>query len=475
MRVKLSPLAAQAPGLFDLPWAQPLEEWADSAVVPPSLPDPHRHVIRFVEDAGVIWVIKELPPPLAWREHRLLGRLADLGIPSVSVHGVVIDRAPGVDAALVTRYLKYSFTYQDLYRDPLCHFQHELLVDALVELLVRLHLAGCYWGDASLSNSLFRRDAGALAAYLVDAETAELHPSLSGGQRRTDVSQACEQVAGELLDLQTGGLLTADIDAVAVAFDIEPRYQRLWEELSGEWITHPGEERRRVREQLNRLDHLGFVPKEIEIADSGPDRTRLRMTAQASQPGRDRQRLYQRTGLVAQPHQARHLLNELSSFRVGLQVTTGRPVSEIVAANQWLTEIYDPVAARIPADLRDKLDPVEVLNDVLGQRRVLSKEAGHDVSIQTATAAYFAHLQPQVPGVLTGRQLNPSHQNRAAVTRAASRPARAGNPSSPGPGSGAVDLGVSATLQLAGKAVSRQTYPQEWCWRRRRQSHLVRS
>ena len=36
--------------------------------------------------------------------------------------------------------------------------------------------AGFYWGDCSLSNTLFRRDAGAFAAYLVDAETGELHP-----------------------------------------------------------------------------------------------------------------------------------------------------------------------------------------------------------------------------------------------------------------------------------------------------------
>ena len=42
-------------------------------------------------------------------------------------------------------------------------------------LLVRLHLVGFWWGDVSLSNTLFRRDAGAFAAYLVDAETGELH------------------------------------------------------------------------------------------------------------------------------------------------------------------------------------------------------------------------------------------------------------------------------------------------------------
>lgn len=323
MRLIFSPIAAQAPRLFDLPWAKPLEEWSDWAVGPLRRSDPHRHVIRLVEDGGEVWVIKELPQPLAWHEYRLLGQLADLGIPSVSLQGIVVDRAPGVDAALVTRYLKYSSTYQDFYRDRACRHPHDRLLDALIELLVRLHLAGFCWGDASLSNTLFRRDAGTLAAYLVDAETAELHPSLSDGQRRTDVSQTCEQVAGELLDLQTGGLLGADLDPVEVAFDIERRYQRLWEELTGERIVRAGEQGQRVSERLRRLNQLGFDAKQVELANAGPDRTRLRVTAQADQPGRDHRHLYQRTGLVAQPHQARLLLNELSSFASASKAAPG--------------------------------------------------------------------------------------------------------------------------------------------------------
>src|SRR5207247_5626162 len=67
---------------------------------------------------------------------------------------------------------------------------------------VRLHLAGFYWGDCSLSNTLFRRDAGALAAYLVDAETGEMHPRLSDGQRSYDIDIATENIAGEIYDLQ---------------------------------------------------------------------------------------------------------------------------------------------------------------------------------------------------------------------------------------------------------------------------------
>ena len=53
----------------------------------------------------------------------------------------------------------------------------------MASLLVDLHLAGVYWGDCSLANTLFRRSGDKIQAYLVDAETSEIHPRLSNGQR----------------------------------------------------------------------------------------------------------------------------------------------------------------------------------------------------------------------------------------------------------------------------------------------------
>ena len=98
-------------------------------------------------------------------------------------------------------------SYRWLFSSPRREHSAEQLLDTLVELLVRLHLAGVFWGDCSLSNTLFRPDAGALTAYLVDAETVERHPTLSPGQRAYDVDLARERVGAELLDLRFGGLL----------------------------------------------------------------------------------------------------------------------------------------------------------------------------------------------------------------------------------------------------------------------------
>ena len=96
----------------------------------------------------------------------------------------MVDRGPDADAILVTRFLDYSTTYRALFLNPRGGQPTDRLLDALVELLARLHLSGFFWGDCSLSNTLFRYDAGTLEAYLVDAETSEKHQVLTSGQRR---------------------------------------------------------------------------------------------------------------------------------------------------------------------------------------------------------------------------------------------------------------------------------------------------
>ncbi len=189
------------PDFLDLPWEQPLEEWESERLVE-VVRGIHRHVVRFVEYSGAIYALKELAPPLARREYTLLRSLAANEMPVVEVVGVVSERPGDLDAVLITRHLDYSLPFRTLFARGAMRDLRVRLLDAGAELLVRLHLGGFFWGDCSLSNTLFRRDAGALAAYLVDAETGELHPGLSDGQRLHDIAIAEENVYGELTDLE---------------------------------------------------------------------------------------------------------------------------------------------------------------------------------------------------------------------------------------------------------------------------------
>jgi Lipopolysaccharide kinase (Kdo/WaaP) family len=165
------------PDFLDLPWAIPLAEW-DSTRLVDVVRGISRHVVRFVHYDGAIFALKEINPRLARKEYRLLRDLAEHAVPVVEAVGVVSDRPDGLDAILVTRHLDFSLPYRTLFSGHGVPNLRERLLDALAELLVRLHVAGFFWGDCSLSNALFRRDAGALSAYLVDAETGEMHPTL---------------------------------------------------------------------------------------------------------------------------------------------------------------------------------------------------------------------------------------------------------------------------------------------------------
>jgi hypothetical protein len=266
----------------------------------------------------------------------------------------------------------------------------------MVELLVRLHLSGFFWGDCSLSNTLFRFDAGALGAYLVDAETSEQHPSLTDGQRHFDVDLAQERVCGELLDLQAGELLPSEVDPVEIADELARRYEGLWEELTREEIMRPDEQRYRIAERLRRINELGFDADEVEII-SAPEGNRLRVRTRVAESGQHSRQLFVQTGLSVAENQARRLLNDIASFRGYLEQSAGRPVTQIVAANRWLEEVYDPVVAAIPASLRGRLAPAEIFHEILEHRWYLSEEAGRDVGTTAAAQSYFDTVLPEVP------------------------------------------------------------------------------
>jgi hypothetical protein len=228
MRFLFRHLAVDATGLLRLPWDQPLGEWDPGLLVEVPQRGISRHVVRFVADDGHVFALKEIHERLARKEYALLGRFEEEGLPTVSVVGICVGRPHDREAILVTRYLEDSVSYRWLFSRRRVHSADRLL-DTLVELLVRLHLAGVFWGDCSLSNTLFRVDEGVPRAYLVDAETGERHPALSRGQRAYDVDLARERVGAEMLDLRFGRLLPEDMDPFAISDSLPRRYEAQWE------------------------------------------------------------------------------------------------------------------------------------------------------------------------------------------------------------------------------------------------------
>jgi len=391
--VRLQFATTADPGdLLALPWATPLEQWPAERLV--SLPRGiSRHVVRFVRVSGTVYAIKELPQQVADREYELLRELAKREVPVVRARGVVIERVSAdgepLDAALVTKHLRYSLPYRALFSRRLDPDLAEKLLDALAQLLVRLHLVGFAWKDCSLSNTLFRRDAGALAAYLVDAETGELRSALSDGQRAHDLDIASTNIAGEMFDLEAAGLMADTVDPVEVAESVVSRYQALWSELTRTEFVNPNEWWR-IDARLQRLNDLGYDVGEVQLVDE-PGGTRLKLQTQVVEAGHHQRRLSQLTGLNVEENQARRLLNDLDSYRA-CAVLPGVDVDEETVARHWLSDIFEPVTEAVPADLRGKLEPAELFHEVLVHRWYMSEAAGGDVGMEAATSSYIANV-----------------------------------------------------------------------------------
>ena len=378
------------PDFLDLPWDEPLAEWTSERLVE-VVRGIHRHVVRFVEYDNplgpALYALKELPAPIAQREYRLLRALAAEEMPVVEAVGVVTERGEGLEAVLITRHLDYSLPFRTLFARGSVPDLRRRLLDAGAELLVRLHLGGFFWGDCSLSNTLFRRDAGALAAYLVDAETGELHPSLSEGQRRHDLMIAEENVAGELADVEAELGREGELAPEETASELVGRYETLWDELTRE-EAFGDDTRYKIDDRLRRLNELGFDVDELELVAGEDGGYRLRLNPRVVEPGHHRRRLHALTGLMAQENQARRLLNDLARYRAELDRAGKRPVPETVAVHRWLSEVFEPAVAAVPAELWGKRDAAEVFHEALEHRWFLSQQADEDVGLMPAVDKY---------------------------------------------------------------------------------------
>jgi hypothetical protein len=347
------------PALLDLPWRLPLEEWPEDllAALPRGI---SRHVVRFVRLSGRVLAVKEIKVDLARREFEMLRNLGRLHLPAVEPFAVVSGRTDSegrpLDACLVTRHLQFSLPYRALYSQSLRKGTATRLIDALAVLLVRLHLAGFWWGDVSLSNTLFRRDAGAFAAYLVDAETGELR------------------------------------DRVEISERIVTRYRELWDELTGS-ETIDDSERWRVDDRVRRLNALGFDVDELEII-TDIDGASIHLQPKVVDSGHHSRRLLRLTGLDVRENQARRLLNDLGVYAAAHD---RQGDDEEIVAHDWLANVYEPVTRQIPRQLLRKLEPAEVFHEVLEHRWYLAERAQHDIPLEAALADYLAKVLPAKP------------------------------------------------------------------------------
>jgi len=381
------------PAIVGLPWSTPLEDWGDEHVVPFAR-GLSRHVVRIVRLGTRVYAVKETQEPIAFREYRMLRDLQRLGLPAVTPQGVVAGRTSPtgeeLPAALLTEHLRFSLPYRSLFAHGMTGDNLPSLVDAVVVLLARLHLAGFFWGDVSLSNLLFRRSAGGFAAYLVDAETGELHDTVSDRMREHDVTLGCENIFAELLDLQASGAVASAVDGHAIIDRLQEQYAALWTQLTRA-EEFRSDELWRIEKRIETLNDLGFDIDELDIvSDTGGGTVRIQ--PKVVELGHHRRELQALTGLDVEDNQARRLLNDLAAFAAHHDL--GRD-DQHLAANQWLTRVYEPIMQMVPVQARGKLEGAEIFHEILVHRWYLSEQAGTEIDIFETARDYIDTVLPQ--------------------------------------------------------------------------------
>lgn len=394
-------LRSEQPDFLDLPWSLPLSQWAGRS---PRLEEVarglSRHPVVFANYGGVLFALKELPPDLAKKEFQLLSQMEKARLPVVSPVGHVrTETLQGTSSVLITRFLERSLPYRSLFMSSSLERYRDHLLDAISGLLVQLHLAGTFWGDCSLSNTLFRRDAGALQSYLVDAETAEIYPErLSPALRYQDLETMEENVDSDLADLQVEGLLPQGRLFMDVGASIRLRYQSLWEEITRrEVVGH--NEHYRIQERIRALNVLGFSIREL-LLEEVENGEQLRFRVSVTDRNFHRDQLASLTGIEAEEMQARLMMNEIHELQATLSAGGDSSTPLSAAAYYWLENVYRPAVEKLEPYLGPQQDLPELYCQVLEHKWYLSERARQDVGHQAAVEDFIQSYLPRIDSQL---------------------------------------------------------------------------
>ena len=271
----------------------------------------------------------------------------------------------------------------------------------MASLLVDLHRNGVYWGDCSLANTLFSRDGQRLQAWLVDAETSEIHPALTTGQRNHDLDILTENVAGGLLDLAMMLERPPEIydQLVDEAATVATRYRELWDVLHEEPL-YSFADRIQIEGRIRRLNDMGFPVDEVELVPTEGGDERLRLTVSVAARQYHARELFELTGLEVGEGQAQVLLSDLRAYEATLRefqgglTKRGSGITQAKAVQLWMDKLLRPGSERAHEAVGRIGGPVQAYCDLLEVRWLLSEQAGFDVGDGAALDALANRSQP---------------------------------------------------------------------------------
>ncbi|MHA1450887.1 MAG: DUF4032 domain-containing protein, partial [Candidatus Hodarchaeales archaeon] len=412
------------PDFLDLPWEKSLSSWHKTCDhVIDIEKGQSRHEVVFLNYGENIYAIKELPARVGEREYKVLRQLERRNLPAVKPVGYAQIRCPDPESNnhisfIITEYLYSSVPYSILFMKKELERYRDKLLDALAVLLVRIHLKGVFWGDCSLANVLFKRDAGELQAYLVDAETTKIYPSLSDGQRNHDLRIMEENVTGGLMDLSMIHKFPDNMDIWEVGSEIIRKYERLWDEITRDELLDM-EENYKIHERIKRINELGFTVDEVELVSIGKG-NQIKMRTIVTDRNYHQEQLHQLTGIFTDEAQARQIVQEIQGFRARLTKKELSKVSLNSAAFHWIYDVYLPTIRKLGLMYNSTAAPT-IYCEILEHKYYLSEKQGYEIDLKTVVDDYKLRILPDrgidLFNVLMRRKIGINHTDNLRTSR----------------------------------------------------------
>lgn len=379
-----SPIAFHVEQMFledlqTLPWQHSIAEWKELGVKHVHVKrGVGRHPIVFVQVGRHVFVVKELGYEDSLKEIANFRELLNRGIHTLIPVGCVMreEEPIEVDTQIGKRYERnrvgHTLTLlldrvipdSQLYRRAFKFENRKRIWDAIIDLFVELHSRGIYWGDASLANTLvkfLRVDVPyigkkvELKAFLVDAETVEIHDSISDSLRSTDVEFFLESMEWINEDLMAEGILR---DPLGTKDDVE--YIKAQYELKYEANARLMEFEKRTGLNVQRLLGKLRVPVEVDL-------------------------------LQKQIEEHKWYLNERGEGQFDL----------VEAAKRWHDEVFVPVCRLFSEEEVPRFFPgktaSELYMEIMTHKYFMSKESGKDVGMMKATRDYIDRFSTAGP------------------------------------------------------------------------------
>ena len=361
------------PVLAKLPWNASLESWQEYGVklleVKSGL---SRHVVRFVQANGHRYAIKETSLESARREHEAYIRLREMEVHTLFPVGVVarndgtriVETKVGRQAQehhtgfLITELMEKVVPDSFLFRRGFSKENRKRIWDAVIRLFVEMHSRGVFWGDASLANMLIHFSSEVepelggrtrLRAVLADAETVEIHRSITDSLRLADVEFFLESMQWTEADLRASGIVREAVmtedDQHFILKAYRERYEVEQEMQSFELMTHINADK-----LLGDFDVKGY---------------------------------------------ARVLLKHINEHKWYLSERLGREVSLVEAAKEWYRDVFQPVCQLFlqykVADFFPEKTAASLYVEIMEHKYFLSERAGKDVGLIVSARDFVQH------------------------------------------------------------------------------------